>query len=60
LTSWRVSYSAIVYTTVGFGDIVPVGPIRFMAGMEGLTGLVMITWSASYAFLEMHRDWRVE
>jgi hypothetical protein len=45
---------------VGFGDIVPVGPIRFMAGMEGLTGLVMITWSASYAFLEMHRDWRVE
>jgi hypothetical protein len=50
-------YSAMVYTTVGFGDIVPAGPIRFMTGMEALTGLVMITWSASFTFLEMQRDW---
>lgn len=52
-----VYFSAMVYTTVGFGDIVPVGPIRFMAGVEALTGLVMITWSASFTFLEMQRDW---
>ena len=50
-------YSAMVYTTVGFGDIVPAGSIRFMTGMEALTGLVMITWSASFTFLEMQRDW---
>ena len=50
-------YSGMVYTTVGFGDIVPTGPIRFMTGMEALTGLVMITWSASFTFLEMQRDW---
>ena len=49
--------SAMVYTTVGFGDMVPSGPIRFMTGMEALTGLVMITWSASFTFLEMQRDW---
>jgi len=54
-----VYYSAMVYTTVGFGDLVPTGPIRFMTGMEALTGLVMITWSASFTFLEMQRDWRV-
>lgn len=52
-------YSAMVYTTVGFGDITPIGPIRFMTGMEALLGLVMITWSASYTFLEMQRDWSV-
>ncbi|HUG71887.1 MAG TPA: ion channel [Steroidobacteraceae bacterium] len=52
-----VYYSSMVYTTVGFGEIVPRGPIRFMSGMEGLTGLVMITWSASFTFLEMQRDW---
>jgi len=52
-----VYYSTMVFTTVGFGDIVPSGPIRFMSGMEALTGLVMITWSASYTFLEMQRDW---
>jgi hypothetical protein len=49
--------SAMTYTTVGFGDVVPVGAIRFVAGLEALTGLVMITWSASYTFLEMQRDW---
>ncbi len=52
-----VYYSAMVYTTVGFGDIAPASPIRFMTGMEALLGLVMITWSASYTFLEMQRDW---
>ncbi len=52
-----VYYSAMVYTTVGFGDMTPIGPIRFMSGMEALLGLVMITWSASYTFLEMQRDW---
>ncbi len=52
-----VYYSAMVYTTVGFGDIVPGGAIRFLTGMEALTGLVMITWSASFTFLEMQRDW---
>lgn len=53
-----VYFSAVTYTTVGFGDAVPVGALRFVAGMEALTGFVMITWSASYTFLEMQRDWR--
>jgi hypothetical protein len=53
-----VYFSAATYTTVGFGDALPVGAIRFLAGMEGLTGFVMITWSASYTVLEMQRDWR--
>jgi len=60
--SWvdYVYYSAVVYTTVGFGDITPIGPIRFLTGVEALSGLVMITWSASYTFLEMQRDWTRE
>ncbi len=52
-----VYFSAMTYTTVGFGDVVPVGAIRFIAGVEAVTGLVMITWSASYTFVEMQRDW---
>jgi len=50
--------SAMTYTTVGFGDLAPVGPIRFLAGTEALTGFVLITWSASFTFLEMERFWR--
>lgn len=55
----HVYFSGMVYTTVGFGDLIPHGPIRFMCGMEALTGLVMITWSASFTFLEMQRDWHI-
>jgi hypothetical protein len=53
-----VYLAAMCYTTVGFGDVSPVGPIRFMAGTAALTGFVMITWSASFTFLEMERFWR--
>jgi hypothetical protein len=33
--------------------------MRLLAGIEALVGLLMISWSASFTFLEMHRDWRV-
>ena len=52
-----VYYSATVYTTLGFGDIVPTGPIRFLTGVEAVMGLTLITWSASFMFLEMQRYW---
>ena len=52
--------SAVTYTTVGYGDIAPVGPIRLLAGTEALVGLVLITWSASFTYLEMQRDWHRE
>jgi hypothetical protein len=52
--------SAITFSTVGFGDIVPVGPVRFLVGTEALSGFVLITWSASFTYLEMQRFWRSE
>jgi len=52
-----VYYSAIVYSTLGFGDLVPYGPVRLLTGMEAVLGLVLITWSASFTFLEMQRYW---
>ena len=45
------------YSTLGFGDIEPTGHIRFLTGLESLTGLVLITWSASFLFLEMQKYW---
>jgi hypothetical protein len=52
-----VYFSGMTYSTVGFGDVVPVGPIRFMAAIEAIAGLVLIAWSASYTYLEMQRHW---
>ncbi len=55
-----VYYSATVFTTLGFGDIVPSGAIRFMTGTEAIAGLTFITWSASFTFLVMQRSWSFE
>ncbi|WP_404401230.1 potassium channel family protein [Idiomarina seosinensis] len=51
-------FSYTVYTTVGFGDIEPYGELRFLTGIESLTGLVLITWTASFLYVEMTRYWR--
>ena len=53
-------FSYAAFTTVGFGDIVPTGPLRLLAGMEALTGFVLITWTASYLYLEMTRLWKIQ
>ena len=46
-------FSFTTYTSLGFGDIEPFGNIRFLAGLEALTGLVLITWTASFMYIEM-------
>ena len=50
--------SSATYTTVGYGDLSPVGPIRLLLACEALAGFVLLTWSASFTFLEMQRYWR--
>ena len=55
-----VYYSLTSFTTLGFGDIEPFGDIRFLTGFESLTGLVLITWTASFLFLEMQQYWGSE
>ena len=52
-----VYVSATTYTTIGYGDLTPVGPIRLLMGTEALVGFVLLTWSASFTFLEMQRYW---
>jgi hypothetical protein len=53
-----VYFSFTCYTSLGFGDIEPVGLIRFTAGLESLVGLVLIGWTASFLYVEMTRFWR--
>jgi hypothetical protein len=45
-----VYFSFTTYTTLGFGDISPVGHLKFLTGLQALTGLVLITWTASFCF----------
>ena len=52
-----VYFSFTTFTTIGFGDITPIGPLKFLTGLEALTGLVLITWTASFLFIEMQKYW---
>ena len=53
-------FSATCFTTVGFGELWPAGAVRLLAGTEALSGLVLITWSASFTYLEMEKFWRAD
>ena len=50
-------FSLVTYTSLGYGDIAPLGPARLLAGIESLIGLGLIAWSASFTYLEMQHHW---
>jgi len=53
-------FSMETYTSLGLGDIFPLGRLRMLAGVEALTGLLMISWTASFTYLEMSRSWTAD
>jgi hypothetical protein len=52
-----IYFSFTTFSTLGFGDIEPMGAIRFFVGMESLVGFVLITWTASFLYFEMQKHW---
>jgi hypothetical protein len=50
-------FSISMFTTLGTGDLVVSGPMRLIAGVESLNGLVLIGWSASFTYLSMEKFW---
>ena len=53
-----ICFSGAVYTSLGFGDIVPVSTGgKFPAVLETGTALVLIAWTASLTYFEMQWHW---
>jgi len=50
-------FSTSTYTSLGYGDIFPLGGLRLMAAIESIAGLMMIGWSASFTYLAMEKFW---
>lgn len=40
--------SAATYTTVGYGDLAPIGPMRLLAALEATAGPIMLGWSITF------------
>jgi hypothetical protein len=56
-----VYFSFITYTTIGFGDISPLGDLKYLTGrLQALTDLVLISWTASFLFVEMQKYWKIK
>jgi hypothetical protein len=43
-------FSAMTYTTTGYGDVVLPAQWRLVGGVEALTGIIMCGWSAAFFF----------
>jgi hypothetical protein len=50
-------FSVVTFTSLGLGDVIPHGAARMLAGVEAITGLLLIGWSATFTFLEMKELW---
>ncbi|HKD04834.1 MAG TPA: potassium channel family protein [Bryobacteraceae bacterium] len=57
-------FSLVTYATVGYGDVVLVENWRLLAGVEGLAGILMTSWSTAilianvqWVYTILHERW---
>ncbi len=48
-------FSAVTYTTTGYGDLVLPNDWRLVGGVEALTGILMCGWSTGFFFVVVSR-----
>jgi voltage-gated potassium channel Kch len=69
LYTWRAAmpdlpsalyFSAVTYTTTGYGDLLPPPQWRLVAGVEALTGILMCGWSTGFFFAFVSRTFDVQ
>ena len=52
-------FSAVTYTTTGYGDLVLVEGWRLLGAVEALTGILMCGWSTGFFFATVNRLYEV-
>jgi hypothetical protein len=53
-------FSAVTYTTTGYGDLVLPPEWRLVGAIEALTGILMCGWSTAFFFAVVSRMFRAE
>jgi hypothetical protein len=51
-------FSAVTYTTTGYGDLVLPEEWRLLGGVEALTGILMCGWSTGFFFAVVSRTYQ--
>jgi hypothetical protein len=52
-------FSAVTYTTTGYGDLVLAEGWRLLGAVEALTGILMCGWSTGFFFAIVNRLYEV-
>ena len=53
-------FSAVTYTTTGYGDVVLAEGWRLLGAVEALTGILMCGWSTGFFFAIVNRLYEIE
>lgn len=54
-----IYFSAVIYSTLGLGDITPIGALRMITGVEALTGFILMGWTVSFTYIAMQKFWEL-
>ncbi|HSG89319.1 MAG TPA: potassium channel family protein [Pseudomonadales bacterium] len=50
-------FSAVTFTTLGYGDLTLASPWRLLSGIEAIDGILLIGWSTALMFAVLQRSW---
>ena len=51
-------FSAVTFSSLGYGDVVVTGPWRMLAALESMVGLLIFGWSTALLFALVQRIWQ--
>ncbi|GAB5405654.1 MAG: potassium channel family protein [Aureliella sp.] len=55
-----VYFSTVTFASLGYGDIVIVGPWRLLSAIQAMNGLLLFGWSTALLFAVVERIWSRE
>ena len=50
-------FSAVTFTTLGYGDITLSSDWRLLSGFEAIDGILLIGWTTAFLFAVLQRTW---
>ena len=53
-----VYFSAVTFTSLGYGDVVIQGPWRMLSAIQAINGLLITGWSTAFLFAVVQRVWQ--
>ena len=53
-----IYFSAVTFTTLGYGDITLSPTWRLLSGFEAIGGIVLIGWTAAMLYAMLQRMWQ--